>query len=460
MEAWSMPRVERYVPIVLGIAMALAAALLLWEGRDLTFFVDEWNFGYGERSGLAPGELLAPENGHLALVPILITKASLALFGAGTALPLRLVSVGFHLATALLVFLILRRQVGDLVALAPTVLVLFLGAAGDLLVGSHGMPMLIAVASGLGAWLALARRSAGGDFVAALLLAFGLAANGLALVFAAGALALLLGAGSRGRARGWCVLAPLALYALWSLIYGDGESGFALANLAGIPSFAFGSLAAELAAATGVFAVPSAHAQSFDPAAGTALAAALLVGLAGLYLARVRMPLRPLLLALAALLALWLLTGAVASPARQPESARYLYPGVILLALIAGAALAQGPWRCRGCLLLVAVCALGLLPNLREINYAGDFFREQSAQDRAVLAAADSLGPEVDPGLVLEQVGDPAGVGVAEMSFDLGAYRRARDAYGTPAFSAAELRAASPSVYAAAARLLARATGG
>ena len=94
-----------------------------------------------------------------------------------------------------------------------------------------------------------------------------------------------------------------------------------------------------------IFADPAARVQSFDPAAGTALAGALLVGLAGLYLARVRVPLRPLLPALAALLALWVLTGAVASAARQPESARYLYPGVILLALIAGAALARAPWR-------------------------------------------------------------------------------------------------------------------
>lgn len=452
-----MPRVERFVPFALAAAMALAAVLLLWEGRDLTFFVDEWSFGYGERYGLAPAELLAPENGHLALVPVLLTKASLALFGAETTLPLRLLSVCFHLATALLLFLILRRRVGDLVALAPTVLVLFLGAAADLLIGSHGMPMLIAVAAGLGAWLALERDSRGGDVAAALLLAFGLAANGLALVFAVGALAILLAAGARGRSRLWCVLAPLALYALWSLIYGDGESDFAVANLAALPSFGFRSLAAELAAASGLFADPGARVQSFDPAAGTALAGALLVGLAGLWLARVRVPLRPLLPALAALLALWALTGAVASPARQPESARYLYPGVILLALIAGAALAQAPWRRRGCLLLVAVCALGLPPNLREINYAGDFFREQSAQDRAVLAAADSLGTATDPSLVLEPLGDPAAVGVAEMSFDLGAYRRAREAYGSPALSAAQLRSASPSVYAAAARLLERA---
>ena len=452
-----MARIERLAPLALAAAMALAAALLLWEGRGLTFFVDEWSFGYGARSGLDPSELLAPDNGHLALVPILTTKASLALFGAETALPLRLVSVGFHLATALLLFAILRRQVGDLVALAPTVLVLFLGSAADLLVGSHGMPMLIAVASGLGAWLALERDSRGGDVGAALLLAFGLAANGLALIFAAGALAVLLGEGAGGRRRLWCVLAPLALYGVWSLAYGDGESGFALANLAGLPSFAFDSLAAELGAATGLFADPVARVQSFDPAAGTALAGALLVALAGLFVAGVRWPLRKLAPALIALLALWLLTGAVASAGRQPQSARYLYPGVILLALIAGAVLAAAPWRRRGCLVLVAVCALGLLPNLREINYAADFFREQSAQDRAVLAAADSLGPAADPALALELPGDPAGVGVADMTFSLGDYRRARQDHGTPALSPAELARASPSVQAAAVHLLERA---
>lgn len=447
---------------LLGVAMLAAAALLLWEGRGLTLFVDEWFFGYGARTGMAPGELLKPENGHLALLPVLITKASLELFGADTALPLRLVSVSLHLGVAALLFLLLRRPLGEWVALAPAVLVLFLGSAADLLVGSHGMPMLIAVASGLAAWLALRRETRGGDAAAALLLVVGLASNGLALVFLAGAIAIvLLGPAERRARRLWVPAAPLALYLVWRLAYGDsGESDFAFANLAGLPGFAFDSLGAELAAVTGLFTSPGARVQSFDDAAGLALAGALLVGLGALFLSgRWRAP-RSALPAAGALLALWVLTAAVASPARQPESARYLYPGVILLFLLAAEALAGSPWRRRGAIALVAVCALAFLPNLRELHYGAAFFREQSDQDRAVLAAADSLGPAVPEELELEVADDPAGIGVQDMTFSLGQYRRSRERYGSPALSAEELLAATPSAREAAARLLDRARQG
>ena len=444
----------------LAAAMAIAAALLLWEGRGLTFFVDEWSFGFGDRTGLDPAEILAPENGHLAVIPVLITKASLELFGADTALPLRIVSVALHLTTAGLLFGLLRKAVGDLVALAPAILVLFVGSASDLLIGSHGMPMLIAVSCGLGAWLALGTGSGRGDALAALLLAVGLASNGLTLPFVVGAAAILLAARDPRWRRLWVVAAPLALYLAWRLAYGDGDgSDFAFANLAALPAFAFDSLGAELAAVTGLFTAPGVRAESFDDQAGLALAGALLVALAAGYLAAGWRPPRAALPAAVGLIALWLLTGAVASPARQPESARYLYPGAILLLLIAAQLLAASPWRRRGSLVLIAVCAIGLLPNLRELHYAGAFFREQSDQDKAVLAAADLLGTAAPADLPLEQFGDPSGIGVQDLGFTLERYRRSRERYGTPAFSPRELEGAVPIAREAADRLLGRGLG-
>ncbi len=453
-----MPRAERFAPVVLGIAMALAAAYLLWEGRGLTFFVDEWSFGYGDRPGFAPSELLSPDNGHLAVVPILLQKASMGLFGAETALPLRLVSAALHLTTALLAYVLLRRSLGDLVALAPAVLLLFLGAAADLFVGSHGIPMLIACASGLGAWIALDARTRAGDALAAALLVAGIASNGLALLFVVGAAVALHAAGRQRRL--WVVALPLALYLLWRLAYGGGdEGGFSLANAGGLPAFAFDSLGAELGALSGLFTATGARGQSFDPLPGLALAGALCVGLGGLWIHGWRPP-RAALPVVAALLALWVLTGLSAGPPRQPTSSRYLYPGAILVLLLAAQLLASSPWRRRAGLALAAVCLLGLLPNLREVHYFGNFFREQSDQDRAVLAAADGLGAEAPADLLLELDGDPAGVGVADMGFTLGVYREARARYGSPAFSAAALLSAPASAQAAAARLRQRAGEG
>jgi hypothetical protein len=451
-------RSERLAWAGLAAAMAAAAALLLWEGRGMTLFVDEWFFGYLANSGFDPSALLFPDNGHLAAVPVLITKVSLELFGAGTALPLRLVAVATHLSVALMLFVMLRRSLGALWALAPAVLVLFLGSAADILVGSHALPIELSAATGLGAWLALGRRTTRWDVVAALLLLAGIASNGFALPFVAGAAAIVwLGPGASWR-REWVVALPLALYALWRLTEGSGEeSDFAIANLAGLPAFAFDSLAAELASITGLFREAGGSDNVFQLVPGQALAGAALVALGVAAVGRGYRPPRAAIPALFALLTLWLATGMVASPARQPEVARYIYSGVVLLLLLAGEAIASLPASRRAALALTCICAVGLVPNLKAIREGGTFFREQSNQDRAVLAAADLLPSWADEASLLEVEAEQPPGGVADLPFPLAAYREAKGRYGSPAYSPAELEAAGAAARENADRLIARA---
>jgi hypothetical protein len=442
---------------VLAATMAAVLLLLLWEGRGLTFFVDEWSFGYGFRTGHDLSAFLAPDNGHLALVPVLITKASLQLFGATTALPLRLVSVAAHLSVGLFFFLLVRRSIGGRAALVPTVLVLFFGVASDLLVGSHGMPMLIAVAAGLGSWIALGAGTRSWDAVASGLLVVGVASNGLALPFLAGAAAIIVLAPAPAR-RLWIPALPLLLYVAWRLAYGDdGQSEFAFANIAGLPAFAFDSLGAELAAITGLFTEVGAERQSFNPQAGEALAGAVIVaGVAFAVLGRWRLP-RATIPPAVALLCLWILTGMVASPARQPVSARYLYAGAILILLAAAAAIGTSPLRRRASLAMIGVCAVGLLPNLREIDYGATFFREQSNQDKAVLGAADLLPASVSGATPVEVEAEETGDAVADMRFSLGSYRAAAARFGSPAYSLEQLEAADAASREVADRFLGRA---
>jgi len=160
--------------------------------------------------------------------------------------------------------------------------------------------------------------------------------------------------------------------------------------------------------------------------------------------------------ALVALLVLWLTTGMVASPARQPEVARYIYTGVVLLLLVAGQAIAATPASRRGAVALGCVCAVGLIPNAQAIRDAGIFFREQSDQNRAVLGAADLLSPAASDEAALEVESEQPQGGYADMPYQLGAYRYAREIYGTPAFTLEELRGASPSAREGADRMLAR----
>lgn len=440
---WDEARRERLVWAGLAAAMAAAAALLLWEGRGLTLFVDEWFFGYLERQDWALSSLLSPDNGHLAVIPVLITKVSLELFGAGTALPLRLVAVATHLSVALMLFAMLRRSLGPPWALAPAVLFLFLGSAGDVLVGSHALPIELSAATGLGAWLALGARRTAWDVAAAFLLVVGIASNGFALPFVAGAAAIVwLDRGSSWR-REWIVALPLALYALWRLTEGSSDqSDFAVANLAGVPAFAFDSLAAELASLTGLFREAGGTANVFQLGPGQALAGATLVALGAAAVGWGYRPPRTAIPALVALLALWLTTGMVASPARQPEVARYIYCGVALLLLVANEAIAASPAAKRGALALTCICLLGLIPNLKAIREAGTFFREQSNQDRAVLGAADLLPRSASEDVLLETEAEQPGGGFADLPFTLGTYRAAERSRGTPAYSLDQLLAA------------------
>lgn len=437
-------RRERLVWALMGGALLVAGALLLWEGRGQTFFVDEWFFGYLGRQSWALSGLLEADNGHLALVPILITKLSLELFGAGTALPIRLVAATAHLATASMLFLIVRERLGAVWALLPATLFVFLGAAGDVLVGSHALPIELSAATGLGAWLALRRRDGVGDALAAALLTLGVASNGFALPFVAGAAAIIALAPAPDWRRQWVVAVPLILYGLWRLTEGSGqESDFALANIAVVPAFAFDSLAAEIAAVTGLFTEPGGTQNAYQLAAGQALAGASLLGLAALAVGRGYRPPRAAIPALVALLTLWLLTGMVASPARQPQVGRYVYCGVLLLLILLAEGIAASPQARRGALALSCVCAVGLIPNVDAIHDAGTFFREQSNQNRAVLGAVGLLLPGQGEEAALEEAQQPSG-GYADLSSIVSVYRQGEREYGSPALSLARLRDADP----------------
>jgi hypothetical protein len=456
--AWEERRRDQVALAALAGAMGAAALLLLWEGRGLTLFVDEWFFGYLARQDWALTSLLEPDNGHLAVVPIVLTKASLGLFGADTALPLRLVAVATHLAVASMLFVLLRRSLGSLGALPPAILFLFLGSAADILVGSHALPIELSVATGLGAWLALRSGTAWWDAFAAGLLVVGIASNGFALPFIAGAVAMIQLDRGSGWRRQWVVAVPLALYGLWRLTEGSSDqSDFALANVAGLPSFAFDSLAAELAALTGLFAEAGGSANVFQLGPGQALAGASLVAIGIAVVGRGYRPPRAAIPALVALLALWVTTGMVASPARQPEVARYIYSGVALLLLLAGETIGVSSLRGRGTVALACVCAVGLIPNLQAIHDAGAFFREQSNQDRAVFGAADLLPERVDEGTLLETDSELPGGGVADLPYPLASYRAAKRDHGSPAYSLEELRAADPASREGADLLIARA---
>lgn len=158
-----------------------------------------------------------------------------------------------------LFFLLARRRIGALPALAPTAVLLVLGTAWNVVFSPIGIPFVYATALGLGTLLALERGDRRGDIGACALLAAALATHSIGLSFLVGAAVFLLLREDR-LARLWVFLAPLALFLLWWVTLGGSGSGrdnlAEVSNLAGLPLFMLASLGAELTAITGLNLYP------------------------------------------------------------------------------------------------------------------------------------------------------------------------------------------------------------
>ena len=119
--------------VVVGIAAAAAGVLILHLGRGTTWFYDEWSWILQRRTG-SLDDFLANHNGHLNLLPIVAYKASWAFFGLDNYTPLRVLAIVLHIATCVLLFVYARRRAPVWLAVALTVMVLFVGRAwSDLL---------------------------------------------------------------------------------------------------------------------------------------------------------------------------------------------------------------------------------------------------------------------------------------------------------------------------------------
>jgi hypothetical protein len=455
---WDRDREMRLAAVGLAVVLAIAAAFLIWEDRGLTLLIDEWNFGYAARTNLDLSTFFAPHNGHFVAVPVFIDKAALQVFGISGALPLRLFAVAVHLAVAGCLYLLLRRPLSPLAALAPATLFLFLGSANDAIIGSHGLAISIAVLTGLAAWMALDRHERAWDVAAAALLTIGIGCSAYALPFTIGAVAVLALDPKMDRKRFWVVAVPLIVYAIWWLLEGRKEGEFVIAAFGALPSFLFDSLGAALAAITGLFSDPGSRTPTFDIPASQALAGAFIGILLTLILKWRYRPPRAVIPPLAALLCFWLLTAGAASALRQPDSSRYLYVSVPLLLLVLAQMIAASSVRRQATVALAAICIFSLLPNIREMTYGASFFREQSDISKAVFGAANMLAGRAPANTPLETPEDLAGKPIPYvLPQPLEKYVAARERFGAPAFSASQISVAPVNARFAADRLLARA---
>jgi hypothetical protein len=318
--AWlerAVAAVERNSLWALTALMLIAAALLLYMGRGLTFFYDDWDFVTHNYGG-GIHSLLAAHVGNISVFPVAVYKVLFHLVGLNHYAVFRLVVIGLHLLCGALVFVLASRRIPRVPALLAAALILFLGAAWEDLLWAFQIGYMLSVAGGLVAWVLLERKGRWSEIAAMLcvLVAAGSSSLGIAVMIG---VAVELAWGRRWRSA-WIVLIPAFLYLLWYLGY--GESQLTENGLINAPGFA-----EDLAAA------------AFGGLVGRALEWGRPLALLGV-LVLLRRLIRPLPVSarLAGLLAtglsLWAVTAVARSTISQPEASRYIYLGAVVIVLI------------------------------------------------------------------------------------------------------------------------------
>jgi hypothetical protein len=427
---------------VLGAAIACATALLLYLGRGQTPAVDQWAYIYFYRSWSLES-LLTPHSGHLIVLPLILYKLFAELFGLESQLPFQLLNLALSATVGVLLYALIRRAVGDLLAIGAAVLMLFYGAGADVLIPTFQITNLLGLACGMGMLLALRRERLGWDVAASLLLAASLASFSIGVAFAAGA-AVMVGfrpSGQRLRSA-WIAVAPLVLYGAW-LIWARkfGDHTLYIHNLKTLGSAVADQIGAALSGLSGLFTTPNGPAPSDNPIPiRTTWAPALAVGLAALLILRLRRPSRPgrdAYAALAVLVVYLLLVALSLNAFRNTFDTRLVYLASVLLLIVV--AELCGPYRPTRTVLAVAGIAFffSFCANVVELSDAGVFWRSYSATIRATLGAVAVASDAANPAQAVEE---PPGA----MGFDVATFHELESEFGLPGDSEAELLAASP----------------
>jgi len=393
-------------------ALLVAVGLFLFhETRGTTFWFDEWTWVL-HRRGNDLGTFLAPHNGHLSLVPILVYRVLFAAAGLEHYGAYRAVVIIAHLTCVTLVFVYARRRVGDLLGLLAASLLLFLGPAYQNVLWPFQVGWLISLAAGVAALLMLDRADRKGDVAACGLLVVSVASSGLGLPIAAGMLVEVLRR-PRGWRTAWIVGVPLALYVPWWLHYQD-SSWIRVAHAFGVehplltgildsPGFAANAAASALSALLGL----SGHSGADLRGAGTFISWGAPLAIAAVailvWVARGARGLSPRVIALLTMMGtFWVLTGVTRVVFSDPFTSRYLYVGGLLIVL-ASVELARGVRVGRGAsVALIALVAFAVLSNVGDFRDGGRYLRSQASDTRALATAFEIARPVVSPSFVAE----------------------------------------------------------
>ncbi len=443
-------RADRLARVVLVVAMVVSAALILVLGRDLTFWSDEldWLTFAGD---FTPAHLLTPHNSHLIATTRVIYEGLPRIFGTDY-LPFRILGIVSLQACAVLVFVLVRRRLGAAVAVLPAIVLLFFGSAQDMFISPLGIPFTLSIGLGLGALVAVERRSLGGDVLAMALLILSMLSHTFGTIVAIGLLVFY--AVDRGRRRElWVPLVPLFLWFAWWLWARHFDQGITSAsNLLGTPLFLVEAAGAAL---EGMVGLPP------DSDVGSLLKIIFdLAAIVGAVLIAIRLATGRgtawTWAYLATLLAFWAGIGLAEGDGREPDTPRYLFFGAIMIVLIAAELFRDRVPSTRVYRWLLALALVCLIGNLSLLLRTAPDYARDADEVAAQLGALDASGSPFVADLRVSDLGPPASSQIAATE---AAIRDFEDAVGPLGFTASEIREQSEEVRRSADFVLVRGLG-
>ena len=398
---------RRVSEALLGVAMVVATGLIVAACDGQGFAVDELYY-YGRvavmdgalvhyAAPFSPEYLLSPFNGHLALGGRFVYETVFAAVGAHYTVFVLVNALGIC-ASAGLLFVFARRRLGEVAALAPALLVLFLGIAREQFLWPLDFNSSVALATGMAAVLCLEREERRLDLLACLLLTISAAMIEVGVAFIVGA-ALLIAIGPGRFRRAWIVVAPVALYAIWwvwsSSRFNQGETD--LANIVQAPKTFFNAIAVSLGSLTGTNPIEAASFATEVTTLGKVLAVVALIALVA-RLAAGRLP-RTIWVWLTVAATYWTL---LAIAERAPQGTRYLFVSTVLVLLVAVDCFRR-PLSNRAGAALVVLALLPLPANAGALFEAEDanVLRTDIPKTRAEFAMVELAGDRVDPAYVV-----------------------------------------------------------
>lgn len=400
---------RRFAAGVLVLAGLMMFGILLFVGRWLLFWQDEWDFVFG-RQTLTARSILSPHVDALLAVPSLVYQVLIAIFGLRAYLPFLLVDWAAHFVCVALLYTVVARRSGVPLGLAAALSLLFLGSAFEDLLQPFQMLYLFAAAGGL---LAIERLTVASGTtrtkhrfrdlaISEIALLFAIASSSLGPIF----VGLVIVWGVLGRDRGATIVAITAalIYAAWYVAWGQE-----IQHLPGglDPFHAVATLLYGLGAAvSGIVGLPPLRFAPFGLAIGAAAAILVAIGM------RRGLAVPPLAGAsFLALVAEYGLQTIFRGSFGIEHAARsgYLYPAAIFiwltLAAFVGHRLSDGRWRTQSSGALVpVVLALLIVPmvigNMRQFVGAARATRDLRATELAELQLIEAIRDV--PGLALD----------------------------------------------------------